>query len=130
MRRMDCDQIRPQVGEVVVGGKTLQVMRRTIGQELKHDAEYKSVSKELKRLTEDGNGPGSDEYGQLLHAWWKREIEIFIPEFGEEQYQNIDHIQRVQILNIIFERDPEEMSEEDAKKNNLESEEAQPGEKS
>ncbi len=128
MRRMDCDQVRPQIGEVIIAGKTLKIMRRTIGQELLHDEELKKAQKSLKRLIDSGKGYGTDEYTQLYNAWLRREIEIFIPEFTDKEFRAIDHKQREHILAMVFERDPEDFEKvDDTKKNKRKGD--RPGEK-
>lgn len=107
MRTMDLDQVRPQIAEFTLEGKTFRVMECTLGQRLLHRAEAKRANQELEKIRKKGGEDAGEKYEESLNAWLHREIEIFIPEFTKEDAFKVGSTQRSKILNMIFEVDDE-----------------------
>jgi hypothetical protein len=100
MRTLDLGIVREQIGSVKVGKKTLVVFEPTIGQQLTHAKETRKWRAYIDKAQKDN--VSGEEFVKERNSWFLREVQIFIPEFTQDDYEMITFAERVRILNLCF----------------------------
>lgn len=112
MRTVDLDQMRPVIAEIKLNGKTFQVYERNLRQRLTHDLEFNEATKDLERIKKKNKGEITDEFMARRQRWLWREVQIYIPEFTEEDNQELTDTQRAALFQAIFDTGNEEPATE------------------
>ena len=106
MNSIDKKLVRTRLGSFILDKKKYEVFKPTLRQIFTHTIEQKEAFDKMKELAENEDNLG---YVKTRMEWLIRELQIFIPEMGDDA-QDIDDDQRDEILKIIF--PPVEESEE------------------
>ncbi len=116
MRSIDLDMARTKNGEFTYKGNKYEVYEPSIGLLMAHTKERLVVSNEIDNIQkENEDGSKNIEVVDRQNKWAIREIQMFFPNFTDEDVLNMTYSQRSAIMNMVFSMDNENEDDEEKK---------------